>query len=155
MRRLIKMPQRLAATSHPGELLKQPFSIVHSRRSDVERDEKHLKLIRQCFCLNCGIDPCGEAAHVRLSSAAHGKRKTGIGQKPADKWAVPLCPGCHTRDPDSQHQIGEMTFWHRVGLNPIIVALKLWDATGDLQKMRAICFNAIAERESREQSGIR
>src|ERR1700678_1820414 len=153
MTKLIQMPQRLASTNRPGELLKRPLSVVPSpRRTNPDRDESHLKLIRQCPCLNlnCGAEPC-EAAHIRISSAAHGKPKTGLGQKPPDRWTVPLCSGCHTRDRGAQHRIGEITFWHKAGLNPIIVAKQLYEATGDLVKMRAICFNAIAERESSQQ----
>jgi hypothetical protein len=149
--RVFVMPQRLAHTGKPGEMLKQPLSLVRLERKDMNGSEPtHLKLIRQCPCLNCGTEPC-EAAHVRMSSAAHGKTNAR-GKKPADCWTVPLCPDCHTRDPQSQHRIGELTFWHRVGMNPLIVAKQLHEATGDLPKMRAICFNAIAERESGEQS---
>ena len=153
MTKLITMPQRLASTYKPGELQKGVVAFAEQRREPPERNEAHLKLIRQCFCLNCGVDPAGEAAHVRMTSAVHGKRKTGIGQKPADRWTVPLCSGCHTRDPDAQHRIGEIAFWHRVGLNPLPLAVALWNATGDLAKMRAICFGVIAERESISQWG--
>lgn len=42
-----------------------------------------------------------EAAHVRLGSGA------GIGQKPDDFRAAPLCKFHHS----AQHAQGEMTFW--------------------------------------------
>lgn len=42
-----------------------------------------------------------EAAHVRFGSGA------GMGQKPCDFFAVPLCRDHHAQ----QHTVGEGTFW--------------------------------------------
>jgi hypothetical protein len=85
------------------------------------------------------------AAHVRMQSGSHGKHG-GMQLTPDDKWAVPLCAGCHTQDPDSQHRIGEVLFWQRIGLNPLLVAERLYAQRADVVAMRAVVLSAIAER---------
>lgn len=56
-----------------------------------------------------------EAAHVRLSNGG------GMGLKPSDYRAVPLCHHCHAW----QHKVGERTFWAEVGIDPDIVIIAL------------------------------
>jgi len=85
-----------------------------------------------------------------MQSGAHNKHG-GIGKKPADKWALPLCASCHTIADDSQHRVGERAYWERIGLNPLLVCVKLYAARGDLVRMRAVVMTAIAERESLAQ----
>ena len=74
-----------------------------AKRSTRFRSQAHLAHVRKHACVNCGLVANIEAAHVRIGSGA------GIGFKPDDYRAVPLCggDGCH-RD---QHQRGERTFW--------------------------------------------
>lgn len=86
-----------------------------------------------------------EAAHVRFASAASGKA-SGLQKKPDDSYAVPLCSGCHRLDRDAQHNRSEKLFWHALGINPLMVAEKLYAARGDLVAMRAVVFVAIAGR---------
>lgn len=93
-----------------------------------EKDERHLALIRQLPCLRCGGP--SEAAHVRMASAAHEKH-SGIGEKPSDMWALPLCHEHHME----QHREGENEFWARLGIDPIALCLKL-KAAGSIEKMR-------------------
>jgi hypothetical protein len=141
-------PQRLAAIAPPGALLKRLDGIRKVvRLENAERDPVYLARVQQMPCLCCGMEPppSNDAAHIRMSSAAHGKRG-GIGKKPADKWALPLCGGpggCHAE----QHDVGEMKFWHAVGLNPLYVAGRLYAARSDLVAMRAVIMTAIAERK--------
>lgn len=140
-------PQRLSPPAAPGELLKRALG-QHARmklKEIAERDPVYLTLIRTLPCLKCGMEPCGEAAHVRQNSATHNKRQA-IGKKPPDRFALPLCQGCHWRDPDSQHKVGEALFWHRVGLNPLLICEKLYAKRGDVVAMRAVVMTAIAER---------
>ena len=61
------------------------------------RDEGYLDWIRQQPCCICGDDVFVEAAHLRVSSINIGKNGTGMGEKPSDKWALPLC-GKHHRE---------------------------------------------------------
>lgn len=142
----LAMPQRITPLAPIGSLFKSGARRVTtaSTRGRVN-DAEHLALIRTLPCLNCGLDPCYEAAHVRMNSAAFGKRQA-LGRKPDDLWTVPLCRACHQGDADSQHKVGEAIFWQRVGLNPLIVAKELYRVTGDGVAMRAVALLAIAER---------
>jgi hypothetical protein len=72
-------------------------------RSDRWKSQSHLTHVRKHACVNCGSVANIEAAHVRMGSDA------GIGRKPSDWRAVPLCggDGCHRL----QHTIGEPRFW--------------------------------------------
>jgi|ERR1700748_2047720 len=72
-----------------------------------------------CVCEKTGgVD----AAHVRYASQAFGKRSTGMQEKPDDKWAVPLCRECHTR----QHSMNEQAFWALNLVHPLRLAEKLY-----------------------------
>jgi hypothetical protein len=62
-----------------------------------------------------------------------GKPPTGMGEKPSDFWAVPLCAWCHRLDTKSQHNMGsEEAFWQRpsVDINPFALAIKLYREYG-------------------------
>lgn len=144
MTQILKRPQRLAPSPPPGSLLKRAFDL-HSRirlREVTQHDPVYLERIRQMPCLKCGMEPPGiEAAHLRSASGAHGKA-SGIGKKPDDRWCLSLCSSCH-RD---QHQIGERAFWSEIGIDPFLVAQRLYAARGDIVAMRAVVLRAIAER---------
>jgi|SRR5574340_1117855 len=74
------------------------------KRENRWKSPAHLAWIRGFHCCNCGSATNIEAAHVRMGSGA------GMGFKPHDWRAVPLCggsSGCHQR----QHTVGEKTFW--------------------------------------------
>lgn len=88
--------------------------------------EAHLRFIRSLPCLVTGTRPV-EAAHVRYADMRYGKRITGAGEKPDDHWVVPLSPDMH-RD---QHKHDERTWWASKGIDPLMVALALWRASGD------------------------
>lgn len=135
----------------PGSLLKKPLALRNSeRKKDLGRNTRveephHLDAIRKLPCLKCGVEGFTEAAHVRMNSADHGKR-SGMGMKPDDKWTVPLCAGCHQNDSDSQHRVGELTFWHHVGLNPLLVCEALHKASPNVDAMRAVVMKSFSER---------
>ena len=137
-------PQRLTPPAAPGALLKRAFGVAARLRlrEAGDRDPVYLALVREMPCLRCTMEPCGIAAHLRMSSGAFGK-KSGLGRKPADRWALPLCREHH----DLQHKIGELRFWHDTGISPVLIAIKLYARRGDRIAMRAACFAAVAERE--------
>lgn len=147
----IILPQRIATTARPGELLKRPLTLEPAIRTPESAiDRAYLDDVRQCPCLHCGQDPCYEAAHLRMASAAHGKA-SGAGKRPDDKWALPVCPEHHRLAQKAQHVIGERAFWESIGISPLLVAERLYAKRGDLVAMRAVIFNAIAEREAVSQ----
>lgn len=92
-----------------------------------EKNERHLKFIRSLPCAVCGNNIETEAAHLRAGNLAYGKRNTGIGEKPSDKWVIPLC-GIHHR---KQHGISEQAFWVAQGINPWDLAQKLYRVSGN------------------------
>ncbi|WP_375782861.1 hypothetical protein ACE10Z_23390 [Bradyrhizobium sp. Pha-3] len=80
-----------------------------------------------------------------MNSGAYNKRQA-MARKPSSEWTTPLCSGCHLNDPDAQHKVGEQIFWARLNVNPFLLCQRLYAATGDLLRMRAIVFTTIAER---------
>ena len=70
---------------------------------------QHLAWVRGFNCLIAGKHECGgrvEAHHVREGHTA------GMGQKPPDYWAVPLCSKAHGEG----HTIGWQTFETKYGV---------------------------------------
>jgi hypothetical protein len=61
----------------------------------------------------------------------------GIGYKPSDRYAVPLCAEHHAE----QHR-GELSFWAALGIDPLNVALRLWTVSGDLAAGERVVFRA-------------
>jgi hypothetical protein len=107
-------------------------------RNPRERSPTYLKKIRHLPCCSCGIDPCGEAAHVRSGSLPHRKRYTGGGEKPSDRYAIPLCYTCHRDGPQALHRIGEAAFF--AGLNGDVFDLcdRLWQDRNNPAAMRRL-----------------
>lgn len=80
----------------PPRLAKKP------KRESRWRSQAHMNFVRSFACSVPGCQGMPiEAAHVRIGSGA------GIGQKPDDWRATPLCKDHHVQ----QHTIGERTFW--------------------------------------------
>lgn len=91
------------------------------------KNEAHLAFIRELPCVSCGDDTSTEAAHLRSDNLAYGKRHTGMAEKPDDCWSLPLCGKCHR----VQHGANEKNFWSNLGINPWVLALSLFAASGD------------------------
>src|SRR6516162_5539973 len=92
----------------------------------------HLAFVRRLPCVACGKAAPSEAAHVRTGTDG------GTGMKPGDRYAVPLCAACHAK----QHQIGELTFWSTLRIDPINVALRLWTVSADIKAGERTVFRA-------------
>lgn len=142
-------PRRLTPPAKPGDLLKQFLQAPpRARATEPDNDPAYLESVRACPCLYCGLDPCGEAAHLRMASAAFGKA-SGLGKKPADRWALPLCGEDHRIARHAQHKRGEAAFWAGIDINAPLVATRLYAKRGDLVAMRAVVMVAIAVRRLR------
>lgn len=83
------------------------------------RDGGFLRFLRARSCAVCGRAPPCEAAHIRIGFFAMGK-------KPDDKHATPLCQTCHRE----QHNMNESEFWKERGLDPFMIAKKLYEEYG-------------------------
>lgn len=118
----------------PGRTAKPSTAKGSSRQLE---DRTHLALIRQLPCLVSGREPAGEAAHIRYANYQFRKPITGIGQKPEDRWAVPLCSWLHTMSSGAQHRHGEEGWWDDQGIDPLIVASSLYSTSVAMRDARA------------------
>jgi hypothetical protein len=94
----------------------QPLGL---RQAPQLRSDAHLRWIRghNCSCMGSGgCDGKIEAAHVRSGTDG------GMGVKPSDRYAIPLCGGHHRE----QHQIGEAPFEARHKISMRKIADALW-----------------------------
>lgn len=141
------MAGRVSKIAPIGSLLKGAGRETRSKPVKAKaraHDNAHLEAIRQLPCLNpaCRRDPAGVAAHVRFACAEARKPITGMQTKPDDAWTLPLCQSCHADAPDAQHKGEEIAFYKRIGIDPIKTCLALYDASPNVEAMRAICFVA-------------
>lgn len=110
-----------------------------------QRDSGYLAWLRLQPCCACGHDK-SDAAHIRSTTMEaeerYGKRPCGGGEKPDDKWAVPMCRSCHS----TQHHMNELVFWSSRGMNPFALARRYY--------ARAVhegaCTPGSAKRKSRK-----
>jgi len=73
---------------------------MHQKQKPT-RAPTYLSWVRQQPCEICGAGP-SEAAHQRLLSG-------GMGSKPNDHHAIPLCYQCHM---EGEHTRGVLTTWN-------------------------------------------
>jgi hypothetical protein len=108
-------------------------TVAHPKpKPDFRRRVQHLAFIRLLPCVACGKAAPSEAAHVRTGTDG------GVGRKPGDRYAVPLCTACHTK----QHRLGELTFWSTLRIDPVSVALRLWTVSSDVKAGERTVFRA-------------
>ena len=110
-----------------------PRDIIKARRRPNERlRPKHLDFVRSLrICIACGAIGPVDVAHVRMSSAAHGKFNA-MSAKPDGRYVLPLCPKCHRVDQHAKE--GEPAFWARLGIDPLDASLRLHAVTGDYEQ---------------------
>ena len=100
-------------------------------KPDLRRRLHHLAFVRQLPCVACGRAAPSEA-HVRTGTDG------GVGVKPGDRYAVPLCAACYAK----QHRIGELTFWSALRIDPVNVAARLWTVSADIKAGERTVFRA-------------
>lgn len=89
----------------------------------------YLDFIRALPCCISGNNTTVEAAHIRFGDRRAAKRPTGMGERPDDRWAVPLSGSLHRE----QHSMGERAFWKKYERDPIFLALALQANAGDVE----------------------
>ena len=104
-------------------------------KPDLRRRAQHSAFVRQLPCVACGKAAPSEAAHVRTGTDG------GVGMKPGDRYALPLCASCHAK----QHRIGELTFWSALRIDPLNVALRLWTVSADVKAGKRTVFRALQQ----------
>lgn len=137
----VGMSSRIANLAPIGTLFKRPTPrkrLADLGRDPRERDEEYLASVRQlpCCVKGCRTEPC-QAHHIRQPSAAHGKKATPLGQKPDDRWCLPLCRYHH----DKCHQ-GPLSFWYHLNISPVQLCVELYAQRGSLDAMRRVIFEA-------------
>lgn len=73
------------------------------------------------------------------------KPHTGIGEKPSDRYTLPLTPEEHRLGKDSQHANGEREWWKDKGIDPITLCDALftaWEAGADIEALTQIIVAA-------------
>jgi 5-methylcytosine-specific restriction endonuclease McrA len=98
------------------------------KRESRWRSQAHCNFVRSHACSVCGSTAAIEVAHVRIGSGA------GMAQKPDDWNTVSLCKPCH----QSQHHVGERTFWEAVSIDPTALAEAFAKASPKAVEIRAI-----------------
>ena len=81
----IVRPDTAFSLDTPGRRQKRPR----------QHANKHLEWIRTLPCIVTGRRDGIQAAHIRYADPRYAKRAVGTGEKPDDKWTVPL----HVADP--------------------------------------------------------
>lgn len=120
------------------------FPLSHGlKRRPRREDGDHLAFVRSLPCLATGVHRGIEAAHVRYGSLPHGKRETGLGEKPSDCWTVPLSTDAHRLSLDAQHNHNERVWWERIKIDPLIVAALLFAVSDDYDAGCLIIRNAV------------
>lgn len=114
------------------------FSVLRQKKPR-QHNTNHLAFIRSLPCVICGKRPC-DPAHLRSANPRYGKRATGMAEKPSDKWTVPLCRQHH----DDQHSMNELVWWANQGIDPHMLALSLYGASGDEEMAAQIITQARA-----------
>ena len=108
-------------------------TVAHPKpKPDFRRRVQHLAFIRLLPCVACGKVAPSEAAPVRTATDG------GVGMKPGDRYAIPLCTACHAK----QHRVGELTFWSALRFDPLNVALRLWTVSSDIEAGERTVFRA-------------
>jgi hypothetical protein len=80
------------------------------------RDKEHRKFVATQPCLVCGRSPA-DAHHLRFA------QPRALGRKVSDEFTVPVCRAHHRE----LHNHGdEVSWWKRIEIDPIPIALKLW-----------------------------
>jgi hypothetical protein len=84
------------------------------------RDKDHLKFVSRQPCLVCGRAP-SDPHHLRFTQAR------ALGRRVSDEFTVPLCRIHHH---ELHRQADEAAWWDQVKIDPLPVALRLWQQRG-------------------------
>lgn len=99
-------------------------STAPGKRQPRERNNAFLAFVRRHPCAVCGSSPV-DAAHTRFGNPAVGRLNPGMGAKPSDRFATPLCRTHH----EAQHAHGnERAWWASVGIDPDALSASLYAA---------------------------
>jgi len=90
---------------------------VQIRKANIIHSVKHQKFVASFPCVVCGNDTQVQCCHIR-SIPKVGNVGKGIRD---DRFCIPMCFACHTQ----QHLIGELEFFEKYNINPILISMKI------------------------------
>jgi len=90
---------------------------VQIAKANIIYSVKHQKFVASFPCVVCGNDTQVQCCHIR-SIPKVGNVGKGIRD---DKFCIPMCFTCHTQ----QHLIGELEFFEKYNINPILISMKI------------------------------
>ncbi len=126
----VKAVERKERRAREREARQRVGKRAPGQRQPRELDAGYLAFLRRlpCFAEVMGLAGCSgatQAAHLRFSDAAHGRRNPGLQNKSHDRFATPLCEHHHLRD---QHVRQEQAFWNDLGMDPGDLSAALYEA---------------------------
>jgi hypothetical protein len=115
------------------------------QRRPRQRNDRHLRFVRERPCIICGFMPC-EAAHIKMADARVLKpQSSNIGMKADDRFTLPLCPRHHRES----HAMPERAWWDSYHIDAVLLSLALFSLSGDEQEGdRLINITRIASQEA-------
>jgi hypothetical protein len=90
---------------------------VQIAKANIIHSVKHQKFVASFPCVVCGNDTQVQCCHIR-SIPKLGNVGKNIRD---DRFCIPMCFTCHTQ----QHLIGELEFFEKYNINPILISMKL------------------------------
>ena len=113
------------------------------RRKREGMSATHRANIHDLLCATCGKP--GPEVHHLMKALPQGER--GMGRKAADRWAIPLCHGCHR----AVHDHGNDEVWlAEHGIQGRELASALWAERDSLDGMIRVLLRALQVRMRRE-----
>ena len=97
-------------------------------------DPAHLDLIRRMQCTLCTALSRIDPHHLKSAAAA---RERAFGRRSTDRWALPLCR-FHHDEVERAGARGEQAYFAKSGIDPCVLAVALFNSTGDLSRMGMI-----------------
>ena len=86
-------------------------------KANIINSVKHQKFVASFPCVVCGNNTQVQCCHIR-SIPKLGNVGQGIRD---DAYSIPMCFTCH----NLQHEIGELEFFCKFNINPILISMKL------------------------------
>jgi hypothetical protein len=122
-------PKTLGARTRPSPHSQQSRAISRKRPAGMSvqalgktvrlRDKNHQSFVIRQACLVCGRTP-SDPHHLTFT------QPRALGRRVSDEFIVPVCR-MHHRE---LHRSGnEVAWWHRLNIDPVPVALRLWQRT--------------------------
>jgi hypothetical protein len=114
-------PEVSASHKASSRVKKQPRSdVVHPLGKTVRlRDKDHRKFVLRQACLVCGRVP-SDPHHLTFT------QPRALGRRVSDEFIVPVCRIHHH---ELHHSGDEAAWWRRLNIDPVPMALRLWQQT--------------------------